>query len=66
MNKKVILGIVVLIVAVFAWWSSDSMPVSAPTDATLAEGEFSSELSGLDQVDLEADLNALDADLNAL
>lgn len=63
MNKKVILGIVVLIVAVFAWWSSDSVPVSAPTDAG---GEFATELTGLDQVDLEADLNALDADLNAL
>lgn len=67
MNKNVIIGIVVLVVAVLAWWLFASKPATAPTTETLpAAGEFTQELSGLDQVDLEADLQSLDADLKAL
>lgn len=66
MNKKVIISVVILVVAVLAWWLFASKPVSAPVDTMPAVGEFSQDLSGLDQVDLEADLQSLDADLKAL
>lgn len=65
MNKKVLVGLVVLIVVVLAWWMLASRQVSAPADSGAPE-QISADLSGLDTLDLEADLQALDADLDQL
>lgn len=64
MNKKALIGVLVVVVIVLAWWMNSSKTVTAPESATT--NEFSQELSGLDSVNLEADLKAMDADLNTL
>jgi hypothetical protein len=64
MNKKVVIGAAVVIVVLLALWMNASKKVVAPEVTTT--DEFSQELSGLDSVNLEADLKAMDADLNTL
>lgn len=64
MNKKALIGVLVVVVIVLAWWMNSSKTVTAPEAATT--DEFSAELTGLDSVDMEADLKAMDADLNTL
>lgn len=64
MNKKVLISIIILAIAVLLWWVFASKPAMAPTDS--ATTEFSQDLSGLDSVDLNTDLQSLDADINAL
>lgn len=72
--KKLVILIVIVVVAVLAWWAlgdkqeeatpnaQDTSVVTEPTTAT----EVSTELEGLGDADLDAEMQAIDADLKAL
>ncbi len=64
MNKKLIIGLVILVVVLIGiQMSSDKEAVAPTADNTDA---MNTELSSLDAIDLEADLKAMDADLESL
>lgn len=66
MNKKLIISIIVVVLAVVAWWVVSQQQASAPVAPVAENDDFSTQLSGLDSVDLQADLNSIDADINQL
>jgi hypothetical protein len=64
MNKKIILGILIVLALILIVRMFNAQPVAAPTADTNAS--LSQELSGLDSVDLDTELKAMDTDLGAL
>lgn len=66
MNKKIWIGIVVVVVAVLLWWMFAGNQATAPTETTGGETTYSQELDGLNEVDLNAEFQATDADLQTL
>jgi len=65
MNKKVITGIVIVLVILAAWWVNSAKKVEAPGDDVVTN-EYTQELDGLNAVDLEVDLQAIDVNLEKL
>ncbi len=66
MSKKIWIGIIVVVIALLLWWIFASNQATAPTETTGGETTYSQELDGLNEVDLNAEFQAADADLNTL
>ncbi len=68
MNKKIIIGVVVVAVVVLAWWMFASKPATAPVDQneTTSDTSYNEELDGLNQADLNAEFQVTDSQVNKL
>ncbi len=69
MNKKIIISIVVLAVAVVVWWLKAGSPAKPASDTAVpgaAENVYSQELTGLDEANISGELQTIDADLQKL
>lgn len=71
MNKKWMIGIVVVVIVVLAWWMMRAEKAAAPTDDMADSGGvtatvYDQQLSGLDEVDMQAEFQGVDSDLNKL
>lgn len=73
--KKILILVIVVVVAVLAWWSlAGDKTAEAPTEAVGTAADTSpataatveTELQGLGDEDLDAELKAIDEDLKAL
>lgn len=64
MNKKLIIGLVVIVIVLIGIQMSGDKQAVAPTGDTTET--MNTELSSLDTLDLEADLKSMDADLETL
>jgi hypothetical protein len=65
-NKKIWIIVVLVIVAILAWWMLSSKQATAPVSDTVAETDVNAELSGLSEVNLDAELEGINADINQL
>jgi type II secretory pathway component PulM len=63
MNKKTLIAVVVIVVLLLAYWLMQKPVAVAPT---AAENELSSEVTGLGEVNLDADLQAIDSEIQKL
>jgi len=64
MNKKILISVVVLLVVVLAWWMSAK---KAPAPEAMVSGEtINQELDSLNAVDLGAEFQITDSDLESL
>ena len=69
MNKKVVIGIVVVVMVVLVWWMLAAKKAAAPTGevaVTETPTEYDQALSGLDEANIDAEFQGIDADLQKL
>jgi hypothetical protein len=64
MNKKLVIGILIIFALIVVMRMFNATPAAAPTEETGAS--LSQELAGLDSVELDAELKTMDADLGGL
>jgi hypothetical protein len=68
MNKKLLIGVIVVVVILLGWWmfgSRGQAPVTQTTDNATAD-TYTQELDGLNSVDINSELQGVDADINQL
>ena len=66
-NKKTIWIVIgVIVVALILWWMFASDKADAPASDSTADSDFSAELSGLNDADLNAEFQDVDKDLEQL
>ena len=69
MNKKIIIAVIVLAIAVGAWWMFSkraATDTTAETPATSDSTQLTGELDGLNQLDIDAELGDIDTSLKQL
>lgn len=65
MNKKVIIALVIAIVAFFVFMNMGEKPV-VETETEVTANSLNQELDGLSDVDLNSELNGIDANVEKL
>lgn len=66
MNKKVIIALVIAIVAFFVFMNMGEKPVVVETETEVTANSLNQELDGLSDIDLNSELNGIDANVEKL